>query len=355
MRTRTTRRRESSLAKWRRAARNRPILAQCVCICQSCRDRPARPLIVSQRRHRDCVPIEGRRERRPAGDGRKHRTTTPLMSATKQEGVMVLELRNPPANTYSYEMMRELDAHILDARMNESVHVLMLTGAPPSDAKRPTEFFCAGADIEMLQKNAPYFKYNFCLHANETLCRLEQTPKLVIAAINGHCVGGGLEIALACDLRIARRQAGKVGLPEVALGVLPGTGGTQRLARALGRAKAIELMAEAATFPIEEAKALGLINAVIDASPVEFRARALEYARKFVPPAKASRAVGFIKRAVTTGLEVGLEQGLALERELQQRLFEGKDAAEGIAAYNARRPPRFTGRRPHDWSLLGAF
>src|SRR5882672_7698831 len=129
MRTRTTRRRESSLAKWRRAARNRPILAQCVCICQSCRDRPARPLIVSQRRHRDCVPIEGRRERRPAGDGRKHRMTTPLMSASKHEGVMVLELQNLPANTYSYEMMRELDAHILDARMDESVHVLLLTGA----------------------------------------------------------------------------------------------------------------------------------------------------------------------------------------------------------------------------------
>src|SRR5438309_768788 len=271
--------------------------------------------------------------------------TTSLVNATKQEGVMVLELRNPPANTYSYEMMRELDAHILDGRMDESVHVLMLTGAPPpAGAKKPTEFFCAGADIEMLQKSAPYFKYNFCLHANETLCRLEQTPKLVIAAINGHCVGGGLEVALACDLRIARREAGKIGLPEVTLGVLPGTGGTQRLGRAIGRAKAIEMMAEAATFSIEEARALGLVNTVVDVPAADFRGRALEYARKFVPPAKASRAVGFIKRAVTTGLEVGLEQGLALERELQQRLFEGKDAAEGLAAYNARRPPQFSGK-----------
>src|SRR2546428_10325425 len=264
--------------------------------------------------------------------------TTPLVTASKQDGVMVLELRNPPANTYSYDMMRELDAHILDARMDESVHVLMLTGAPPpADAKKPTEFFCAGADIEMLQTSDPSSKYNCCLHANETLCRLEQTPKLVIAAINGHCVGGGLEIALACDLRVARVNAGKIGLPEVSLGVLPGTGGTQRLARALGRAKAIELMAEAATFAIDEGKSLGLINSIIDAPAGEFRARALEYARKFVPPGKASRAVGFIKRAVTTGLEVGLEQGLALERELQQRLFEGQDAKEGISAYNARR------------------
>jgi len=260
-----------------------------------------------------------------------------LVNASKHGGVMVLELTNPPANTYSYEMMRALDAHILEGRMDESVHVLMIAGAGD-------KFFCAGADIKMLEGADPYFKYNFCLHANETLCRLEQTPKLVIAAINGHCVGGGLEVALACDLRIARANAGKMGLPEVSLGVLPGTGGTQRLARAVGRSKAIELMAEGATFAIDEAKSLGLVNAVVDAPAGEFRSRALEYARKFVPPGKASRAVGLIKRAVTTGLEVGIEQGLALERELQQRLFEGEDAKEGISAYNARRPPQFTGR-----------
>ena len=274
--------------------------------------------------------------------------TTPLVNASRHDGVMVLELSNPPANTYSYEMMRELDAHVLDARMDSQVHVIAVTGARPLAAaegkKQAPEFFCAGADIKMLEGADPYFKYNFCLHANETLCRLEQTPKLVIAAINGHCVGGGLEIALACDLRIARSGAGKMGLPEVALGVLPGTGGTQRLARALGRNKAIELMAEGATFPVEEAKSLGLLNAVLEVKAGDFRAAALDYARKFVPPGKASRAVGFIKRAVTTGLEVGIEQGLALERELQQRLFEGEDAKEGLAAYNARRPPVFTGK-----------
>jgi enoyl-CoA hydratase/carnithine racemase len=273
-------------------------------------------------------------------------TIPALVSASKHEGVLILELTNPPANTYSYEMMRALDAHVLDARMDESVHVIVITGArsAAAEARSKPEFFCAGADIKMLEGADPYFKYNFCLHANETLCRLEQTAKLVIAAVNGHCVGGGLEIALACDLRIARAGAGKMGLPEVALGVLPGTGGTQRLARALGRAKAIELMAEGTTFSVEEAKGLGLVNAIIEAAPGEFRAKALEYARRFVPPAKASRAVGFIKRAVTTGLEVGLEQGLALERELQQRLFEGQDAKEGLAAYNSRRPPSFTGK-----------
>src|SRR5437016_5563241 len=239
--------------------------------------------------------------------------TAALVNTSKDDGVMVLELKNPPANTYSYEMMRELDAHILDARMDESVHVLLLTGAGE-------KFFCAGADIAMLEKANPYFKYNFCLHANETLCRLEQTPKLVIAAINGHCVGGGLEIALACDLRVARVNAGKIGLPEVSLGVLPGTGGTQRLARALGRAKAIELMAEGATFAIDEAKSLGLINSIIDAPAGEVRDQALAYARKLVPPAKPSRAGGCIKRGGTPGLEAGLEPGPGRNRKLARRL-----------------------------------
>jgi len=130
--------------------------------------------------------------------------TTTMVNASTREGVMVLELTNPPANTYSYEMMKQLDAHVLDARFDPGVHVILITGAGE-------KFFCAGADIAMLEKADPYFKYNFCLHANETLCRLEQTPKLVIAAINGHCVGGGLEVALACDLRIARANAGRSG------------------------------------------------------------------------------------------------------------------------------------------------
>jgi len=274
--------------------------------------------------------------------------TTELIQTRTEAGIALLTLAAPPANTYSYEMMKQLDAAILAARMDREVHVIVLTGARPAapgaGQKSAPEFFCAGADIKMLEGADPYFKYNFCLHANETLLRLEQTAKLVIAAINGHCVGGGLEVALACDLRVARKDAGKVGLPEVSLGVLPGTGGTQRLARALGKSKAIELMVEGKNLSIEEARGLGLINEVIDCGPNDFLAAALSYARKFVPPGKAARAVGLIKRAVTSGIEMSLESGLALERELQQRLFEGDDAKEGIAAYNARRAPSFTGR-----------
>ena len=160
---------------------------------------------------------------------------TKLVEYRKEGGVAVLTLNDPPANAYTHEMMKDLDECILKARFDAEVYVILITGAGE-------KFFCAGANINMLQTVDPYFKYNFCLHANETLTRLEQTPKLVIAAINGHCVGGGLEIAMAADVRIARKGAGKTGLPEVALGVLPGTGGTQRLARLVGKAKAIELM-----------------------------------------------------------------------------------------------------------------
>jgi enoyl-CoA hydratase len=253
--------------------------------------------------------------------------------------VRVLTLNEPPANTYSYELMQELDAAVLAARMDRDVHVIVLTGAGE-------KFFCAGATIGMLKDADPDFKYYFCLHANETLNRLEQTPKLVIAALNGHTVGGGLEVAMAADIRIARQGAGKIGMPEVALGVLPGTGGTQRFARLVGKAKAIELMATGALFSFEEARAIGLVNHVwgdADLSERAFAQVVHDYARQFAPPHRAAKAVGHIKRAVQSGLESGFAEGLALERELQQRLFESEDAKEGLRANLEKRPPKFAG------------
>ena len=259
---------------------------------------------------------------------------------TVADGVATLTLDDPPANTYSYEMMQELDAAILTARMDSSVHVIVLTGAGE-------KFFCAGANIGMLKDADPTFKYYFCLHANETLTRLEQTPKLVIAALNGHTVGGGLEVAMAADIRVARQGAGKIGTPEVALGVLPGTGGTQRMARLIGKAKAIELMATGALYTFDDARAMGLVNQVwgeSDLSGRSFVQAVQEYAKQFTPPHRAAKAVGNIKRAVQSGLEMSFADGLALERELQQRLFESADAQEGLRANLEKRKPEFSGR-----------
>jgi enoyl-CoA hydratase/carnithine racemase len=261
-----------------------------------------------------------------------------LVRYAAEGGVAVLTLNDPPANTYSYEMMGELDRAILRARMDESVNVIVLTGSGE-------KFFCAGANIGMLQSVTPTFKYYFCLHANETLSRLEQTPKLVIAAINGHCVGGGLEVAMAADIRIARRNAGKMGLPEVSLGVLPGTGGTQRLARMVGKSRAIELMTTGELFDFERGEQLGLVNHIYDAETgAAFMQQTLAYAAKFTTPDKAAHAVGRIKRAVQTGAEIPFESALALERELQQQLFQSEDAREGLDAYVGKRKPQFKGK-----------
>ena len=251
------------------------------------------------------------------------------------EGVAVLTLNDPPANTYSHEMMCRLDECVLQARFDPAVHVLVLRGMGE-------KFFCAGANIGMLEKADPYYKYYFCLHANETLNRLEQTPKLVLAALNGHAVGGGLEVAMAADMRIACAGSAKIGVPEVLLGVLPGTGGTQRLARLVGKARAIELLVEGRNLSVLEARDLGLVNHVFDQEG--FFDQVMEYARGFCPPAKAAMAVGRIKRSVQSGLEMSFEGSLALERELQQQLFQSEDAREGLAAYLEKRPPRFQGK-----------
>src|ERR687887_1694735 len=230
--------------------------------------------------------------------------TRQLVNYRTDGGIAILEMNDPPANTYTYEMMCQLDDAILRARMDNDVYIVVLTGAGD-------KFFSAGANIKMLSSVDPTFKYYFCLHANETLLRLEHTPKLVIAALNGHTVGGGLEIAMAADIRIARQDAGKIGLPEINLGVLPGTGGTQRLTRLIGKAKAIELMVTGNTFSFEEAKEMGIINDIFERD--NFMENIMEYARQFCPPNKAAKAVGRIKRSIQTGWEIPLEAALALE------------------------------------------
>ena len=262
-------------------------------------------------------------------------------------GVAIIELSSDSAgepwtegktsvNTYTHAMMRDIDEAVLKARFNDDVTVIIMTG-------HGDKFFSAGASISMLDAVTPGFKYFFCLHANETLSRLEQTPKLVIAALNGHAVGGGLEIAMAADIRIGRKAAGQVGLPEVSLGVLAGTGGTARLSRLVGKAKSMEIMVTGRKFSYEEAVEMDLVHEVWDGPSDQFKQDVLDYAGQFTLPFAASKAIGNIKRSVQSGMEIPLEYHLALERELQSDLFQSKDAKTGIAAYVEKKTPRFEG------------
>lgn len=261
-----------------------------------------------------------------------------LVDYVAEAGVATITLDDPPTNAYTHEMMKQLDEAILEARFDNDIHAIILAG-------KGERYFCAGANLAMLREVDPTFQYYFALHANETLLRLEHTPKLVIAALNGHCIGGGFEIALACDLRIGRRGAGHISLPEIHLGVMPGTGGTQRLVRLLGKARAMQVLLEGESLDMEQALALGLLHRLLDApTAAEFLASVADEARRLGPPRRSPLAVGRIKRAVQSAAEMPLEQGLALERELLAGLVSGADAREGLDAAIAQRPPSFKGR-----------
>ena len=251
-----------------------------------------------------------------------------------QDGIAILALNNPKANVYDYDVMRDLDAAILEARMDEKVFCLIIRGAGD-------KFFCAGADIKMLNSKSPHHFYYFSLHANETARRLEVTPKIVIAAINGHCMGGGMELALACDFRLAKRDGGSLGLPEVTLGLEPGVGGTQRLPRVLGYSRALEILTTGKSLSFEEGLNLGLIHYVYE--PSTFWDEVLQFARQFCPPNKAAKAVGKIKLAARASLETSISEGILIEHETLQQLYESTDGREGVSAYLERRQPAYKG------------
>ncbi len=258
-----------------------------------------------------------------------------LIEYRVQEGIAILELNNPPANAYTLDTLKELDQAIVNARFDENVHVVVLRGAGE-------KFFSAGADINMLSKESTEFRNQFALFGHETLARLENTPKLVIAAINGHCVGGGLEIAMTCDIRIAKKNAGRTGLAEVNLGVIPGMGGTQRLPRLVGKARAMDLATTGRMIAFEEALEFGLITELFEGE--DFFDQVLDYARQFVAPNKPSKAVGLIKRAIQSGMQTSQWEGLAFERELLAQAFASADAAEGLSAYKDKRVAKFRGK-----------
>ncbi len=253
----------------------------------------------------------------------------------KEDGILILEISNPPVNSYTHEMLRQLDDALLQARFDEETHVIVLTGSLE-------KFFSAGADINMLAKQSLSYKYNFALHGHEVLSRMENTPKLIVAAINGHAIGGGLEISMAADIRIAKKDAGRLGLAEVGIGVMPGMGGTQRLPRLVGKSKALELCVTGKQIAFEEALEMGLIHYIYERE--NFMEQIMDYARQFLPPNKASLAVGKIKRAIQSGVEGSLAEGLALEREVLYQTFASEDGSEGVKAYLDKRTAKFKGK-----------
>ena len=224
-----------------------------------------------------------------------------LVNYTATEGIAVIELTNPPANTYSHEMMRQLDEAILRARFDDDVHVIVIRG-------EGEKFFCAGAEISMFNAVTPGFKYYFCLHANETLdSAWSRRPNWLSrpSTVTPSVVAWKSRWPVISVSPVA--TAGKVGLPEINLGVLPGTGGTQRLARALPKNKAIEFMVEGKLMSFEQAQELDLINYIYESE--NYWEKVMEYAKQFCPPNKASKTVGRIKRSVQSGAEDPLLRG----------------------------------------------
>jgi enoyl-CoA hydratase len=248
-----------------------------------------------------------------------------------QVGVVVLD--RPPANSYDYEFLRELGGAIDEARWDDGVRGLVI-------ASSSEKFFCAGADIGAFQAGSARQRAMTALLAHEVFRKLEHTPMLVVAAINGHCLGGGFELALACDLRFAAEGEYRVGLPEVSLGLFPGSGGTQRLPRVVGLSKGLDLIANAKTLTPAEAHELGAVDRLFP-DGAACRSAALEYVQKIA--SGPAEAIGRAKVVASLGYAAPLDLGLAMEREAITHVFATADAAEGIAAFTEKRKPEFKG------------
>jgi enoyl-CoA hydratase/carnithine racemase len=241
-------------------------------------------------------------------------------------GEIVLD--NPPANSYDIEFMREL-ADAIGAAGEDGARVVVVRSASE-------KFFSAGADVKRFLANDVEANMEMIRLAHEALASIASSPKLFIAYISGHALGGGLEIALACDIRYAVDGSFRLGTPEVTLGLLPGNGGTQRLPRLIGVGPALELLLTGRQLTPDEAERLGLVSRLFP-SDDEFRAHVEKLAA--LPPL----ALGEIKRAVYEGVNKPLVDGLELERELIETLFRSKDASEGLNAFVEKRAPEFVG------------
>jgi enoyl-CoA hydratase/carnithine racemase len=251
----------------------------------------------------------------------------------KQDSIGHIVLDRPPANSYDKAFMEELDAAIDDAGRDDGVKAILVRSANE-------KFFSAGADVSVFAKSGLDEQTAFVAGANDAMSKFESLAKVVVAAINGHCLGGGLELALCCDFRFAAEGSYRIGLPEVTLGLLPGTGGTQRLPRLIGRQKALDFMLRGTTMPPQDALAAGIVDAVVPAP--DLLDKAIERARAYATG--PTFAIGRIKKAVVQGLGMRLDEGLKLERQLLIELFKSEDAKEGVAAFVEKRKPNYKGK-----------
>ncbi len=251
----------------------------------------------------------------------------------REGAVGYVTLNRPPANSYDFGFIQELDQALAQAEADPEVRVVVVRSALD-------RFFSAGADVRAFSENTPDRNMELVRSAHRVLGRIAQVPKVFIAQIAGHALGGGLEIALACDLRFGAQADYRLGLPEVTLGLLPGNGGTQRLPRLVGWSRALDLMVTGRTLTPQEAHAYGILDRLVPAE--RLAEETLDYARRLATG--AVRAVGAIKLAVRLGLDRPLEDGLRLERELVDGLFRSEDAQEGIRAFLEKRTPQFRGR-----------
>jgi enoyl-CoA hydratase/carnithine racemase len=251
----------------------------------------------------------------------------------KQDSIGHIVLDRPPANSYDKAFMEELDVAIEDAGRDDALKAILLRSASE-------KFFSAGADVSVFAKSGLDEQNAFVARANEAMAKFESIPKVVVAAINGHCLGGGLEMALCCDFRIAAEGSYRIGLPEVTLGLLPGTGGTQRLPRLIGRQKALDFMLRGTTMTPQDALAAGIVDEVVPGA--ELLDRTLERLRAYATG--PTLAIGRIKKAAVLGFGMRLDEGLKLERQLLIELFKSEDAKEGVSAFVEKRKPTYKGR-----------
>lgn len=247
-------------------------------------------------------------------------------------GIGFITLDRPPANSYEAGFVSELGDAVAAAANDAEVKAVVVRSALE-------KFFCAGADIKAFTENSPGANVKMVNASHEVLSSIARIPKIFMAEIGGHALGGGLEIAMACDLRFGAEGEYKLGVPESQLGLLPGNGGTQRLPRLIGWSRALDLMITGRTLSPDEALELGILNRVVPADRLKAETR--EYASRLATG--ALKAIGSIKLAVHETLEVPLEHGLERERELMAELFLSEDAKEGLAAFVEKRKPAFTG------------